>query len=58
MDRDKQAWTIEIIAKQVSKNNPQDSIIFTDNIKNIGDSSHLAKIHFLINTKDKKIFQF
>ena len=54
-DRPKQEWTIEIIGKQVHKNNEQDTIIFTDKIQNLIDSKHIGRIHFLINEENRKI---
>ena len=54
-DRPKQDWTIEIIGKQVHKNNEQDTAVFTDNIKNFCDSKHIGKLHFLMDEENRKI---
>ena len=54
-DRPKQEWTIEIIGKQVHRNNEQDTTIFTNQIQNLIDSKHIGKIHFLINEQNRQI---
>ena len=54
-DRPKQEWTINIIGKQVSKNNPQDTMVFTDSIENIVNDTNIGQIHFIVNKASRKI---
>ena len=54
-DRPKQEWTINIISKQVSKNNSQDTMVFTNSIDKIVNETNVGQIHFLVDSESRKV---
>ena len=47
-DRAKENWIKDIISKQLTKNNTQSTITFTDNINYISENATSGQIHFVI----------
>ena len=54
-DRPKQEWTINVISKQVSKSNPQNTMVFTNSIEKIVNETNVGQIHFIVDAENRKV---
>ena len=54
-DRAKRSWSEEVLNSQQSKQNPQSSFTFTNNVDYLANHTQIGQLHFVISVSTKEI---